>query len=102
LFWGYSASLGALVMNFTQYQDMLAKNLVASARKLKRGHKWIFQQDNNPKHTSKSTKKLLIGHKIKILQWPFQSLDLKPIENLWFELKRTVHNCRQRICKGSV
>ena len=34
------------------------QNLVASAKRLKLGHKWIFQQDNSPKHTSKATKKL--------------------------------------------
>ena len=35
-------------MNFTKYQDILAQNLVASARSLKLGRKCIFQQDNNP------------------------------------------------------
>ncbi|MGH0169174.1 UNVERIFIED_CONTAM: hypothetical protein FKN15_056301 [Acipenser sinensis] len=79
-----STGPGALVkvnciMNSTQYQD-----IVASARRLKLGRKWIFQQDNDPKHTSKSTKKWLIDHKINILQWPSQSSDLIPIENLWF------------------
>ena len=42
-------------MKFTKYQDILAKNLVASARRLKLGLNWIFQQDHNPKRTSKST-----------------------------------------------
>ena len=53
MFWGYSASTdhGARVkvngiMNFTKHQDILAKNLVASARRLTLGRKWIFQQDN--------------------------------------------------------
>jgi hypothetical protein len=35
------------IMNFTQYQDIFVKNLVASARRLKLGRNWIFQQDNN-------------------------------------------------------
>jgi hypothetical protein len=45
------------IINFTHYLDILAQNIVASA---KRGHKWIFQQDNNPKCTSTSTKKALV------------------------------------------
>jgi hypothetical protein len=43
-------------------QDILSKNLVASARRLKVVQKWIFQQNDNPKQRSKSTKKLLIDH----------------------------------------
>jgi hypothetical protein len=31
-----------LMSTFTKYQDILAKNLVASARRLKLGRKWIF------------------------------------------------------------
>jgi hypothetical protein len=55
MLWSYFASTGpgALVkvngiMNFTHYQDILAKNIVASARRLKLGCKCIVQQDNNP------------------------------------------------------
>jgi hypothetical protein len=50
------------IMNFTKCQNILAKNLVASAR-LKLSCKWMFQQDINPKHTSTCTKKWLIDHK---------------------------------------
>jgi hypothetical protein len=67
-------------MNLTQYQDILDQNLAASARRLELGCKWIFQQDNNPMHTSKSTNKWLIDHKINILQCPSQSLDVNPID----------------------
>ena len=71
------------IMNSMKYQDILNLNLAAPARKLKLGHRWIFQQDNDPKHTSKSTQKWLTEHKIKLLPWPSQSPDL----NLWAELK---------------
>jgi hypothetical protein len=51
------------IINFTQYRDSLAKNMVASASRLKLGCKWIFQQDN-PKHPLKSIKKWLTDYKI--------------------------------------
>ena len=56
------------IMNSTKYQDILAKNLVASARKLRLGRRWTFQQDNDPKHTSKSTRKWFCENKINVLK----------------------------------
>ena len=46
--------------------------------------------DNDPKHTSKVVAKWLKDNKVKVLEWLSQSLDLKPIENMWAELKRRV------------
>jgi hypothetical protein len=35
------------------YVDILKQHLKTSVGKLKLGRKWVFQMDNDPKHTSK-------------------------------------------------
>ena len=59
-------------MNSHAYQQILDQNLLPSVRELKLGRKWVLQQDNDPKHTSKTTKEWLKRKRIHTLDWPSQ------------------------------
>ncbi|CAJ0958446.1 unnamed protein product [Ranitomeya imitator] len=69
-------------INSAVYQEILKENVRPSVRDFKLKRTCIMQQDNDPKHTSKSTCEWLKKNKMKTLEWPSQSPDLNLIEML--------------------
>ncbi|KAI4889771.1 hypothetical protein NFI96_017912 [Prochilodus magdalenae] len=55
-------------MNGVMYCKILGDNLLASARAQKMGHGWVFQHDNDQKHTAKKTKEWLHKKHIKAVE----------------------------------
>ena len=71
--------------------DVVQKSLMSTVRE--KGYqpgRWLFQQDNDSKHTAHATRDWLHANKITTISWPPDSPDLNCIENAWAELERRV------------
>ncbi len=78
-------------VNAVIYQEILGHFMLPTADKLYADADFIFQQDLAPAHTSKSW---FNDHSVTVLDWPANSPDLNPIENLWGIVKRKMRNTR--------
>ncbi len=94
-----SAGVGPLcflksTVNAAIYQEIWEHFMLPSADKLYGDADFIFQQDLAPAHTAKGTKSWFNDHGVTVLDWPANSPDLNPIENLWGIVKRKMRDTR--------
>ncbi len=81
-------------VNAAIYQEILEHFMLPSADKLYGDADFIFQQDLAPAHTVKCTKSWFNDHGVTVLDWPANSPDLNPIENLSAIVKRKMRDTR--------
>ncbi len=99
--WGAmsSAGVGPLCflrskVNTAVYQEVLEHFMLLAADQLYGDADFIFQQDLAPANSAKATSTWFKDHGIPVLNWPANSPDLNPIENLWGIVKRKMRYAR--------
>ena len=80
-------------VNAEEYIKILTDALLPSLELFSNAHLAIFMQDNAPCHKTKAVSYWFTEMNIKVFEdWPRQSPNLNPIENLWEYVNKNLTN----------
>ena len=94
MLWGCFSAKGP--GRLIRVKEIFSENLLPSARALKMKRGWVFQHDNDPKHTARTTKEWLRKKHFKVLEWPSKSphrKSLEGVESLCCPATAPKHHC---------
>ncbi len=80
--WCWSTVFSEVHSQHSHLQDILEHFMLPSADKLYGEADFIFQQDLALAHTAKGTKSWFNDHGVTVLNWPANTPDLNPRDNL--------------------